>query len=203
MKRRLVVLLASALVLAFAVNANAQEIRRYDDAGKAAPTSTSSSTTDGKDSAEPSNFVTVFNTAVKSRRGKIDLAPDKMYRGIIPGTRDLMPHVEAAKRTTSTNTLTWVGFQPNKDGSVRIFLQTANTATYSQSREGKTLTVTLSNTKIPLRNFSRYIDTTFFNNNVNRIESKQKGDDVIVTISLKEAASTDIETEGNYIYLNF
>ncbi len=204
MKRRLVVLLASSLVLGFAMNASAQEIRRYDDAGQTT-TQTATANSDVKGtSAEPESFVTVFNGAMKAKRGKIDLAPDKMYRGIIPGTRDLMPHVEAAKRSTSTkNTLTWVGFQPKKDGSARIFLQTANSATYSQAGDAKTITVTLSNTKIPLRNFSRYIDTSFFKNNVQRIESKQMGDDVIVTISLKESASPAVEKEGNYLYLNF
>ncbi len=200
MKRRLSVLLASAFILACSINANAQEIRRYDDAGSGKKAAT---TTSAADAGEPADFVTTFNGAVKKKRGKIDLAPDKLYRGIIPGTRDLMPHVEAAKRSTRTNTLTWVGFQPKNDGSARIFLQTASSAVYSQSGEGKTLLLRISDTKIPLRNFSRFIDTRFFNNNVQRIESRQNGSDVIVTISLKESASPSVEKDGNYLYINF
>lgn len=214
MNRGIVFLLASTFILVSAITADAQEVRRYDDAGKPGANTayypgqprpqaqTKEAASDVKGEA-PKNFVTVFNGAVRAKRGKIDLAPDKMYRGIIPGTRDLMPHVERAKRASSSNVLTWVGFQPKKDGSARIFLQTASSADYSQSSDAKKIMITLSNTKIPLRNFSRFIDTRFFNNNVKRIESKQMGSDVLVTISLKESASPSVEKDGNYLYLNF
>ena len=117
------------------------------------------------------NYVTVFNRAYQRKRGlALNLPQEKLYRGIIPGTRDDMPHLQRA-RSKSGNRLTWIGFQPKEEGA-RIFIQTSQSPSFDVSDDGTTITVTLSETKIPLRNFSRFIDTTYFKRNVVRIESE-------------------------------
>lgn len=203
---RLLIFPSLIIALLLTTTATAQEIRRFDDAGRTTTTTSKLQSThagETKKEGKADNFVTVFNSNFRKQRGIVNLPPEKLYRGIIPGTRDSMPHVEHAKQNNATNTLTWVGFQPNKDGSARIFIQTASNADYEKSSDGTHVQITLSATTIPLRNFSRFIDTSFFGNNVQRIESKQVGDDVIITISLKESASPSIQKDGNYLYLSF
>ncbi|MEZ4460371.1 MAG: hypothetical protein R3E66_11725 [bacterium] len=133
-----------------------------------------------------------------------DLTPEQMYRGVIPGTRDSVKHLEKAaiKGQSGANELLWIGFQP-RDQSTRVFVQTAREANYDMTTEGNAVVLTFANTKLSARNFSRFIDTSFFNRNVTRIESKKKGKDVVVTISLKNSERPQVNTTDKYVYIEF
>lgn len=149
------------------------------------------------------SYVTTFNKAYQRKRGlALNLPQEKLYRGIIPGTRDDMPHLQRAK-AQSGNKVTWIGFQPKAEGGSRVFIQTSASPSYNVDDSGQIVTVTLSDTGIPLRNFSRFIDTTFFKANVLRIESKQISSDTVVTITLREGARPSVDSSGNYVYLDF
>ena len=148
------------------------------------------------------SYVTVFNRQYQRKRGlALNLPQDKLYRGIIPGTRDDMPHLQRARKK-SGNKVTWIGFQPT-EGGARVFIQTSERPEYDVSDNEQIVTVTLSNTGIPLRNFSRFIDTTFFKTNVLRIESKKVSSDTVITITLREGNRPNVDREGNYVYLDF
>lgn len=228
-----VIFVAVACILGFASEAFAQKVRRYDQPtnsgnsgnnasgsantgntasrvyypGEPLPTGNSNqqatAAPEGEKTGTPTgSYVTVFNRAYQRKRGlALNLPQEKLYRGIIPGTRDDMPHLQRA-RSKSGNRLTWIGFQPKENGA-RIFIQTSQNPNFDVSDDGTTITVILSDTKIPLRNFRRFIDTTYFKRNVTRIESKQVSSDVVLTITLKEAARPDVDKEGNYVYLDF
>lgn len=134
-----------------------------------------------------------------------DLPQEQMYRGVIPGTRDTVTHLEKAAKQgqTGTNELLWIGFQP-REQSTRVFVQTAREADYTMgTNEAGAVVLTFSNTKLSARNFSRFIDTSFFERNVTRIESKKQGKDVVVTISLRKAERPQVNTTDRYVYLEF
>ncbi len=134
-----------------------------------------------------------------------DMPADQMYRGVIPGTRDSVSHLEKAaqKGKTGANELLWIGFQ-SREQSTRVFVQTAREANYSMDTNAEgSVVLTFTDTKLSARNFSRFIDTSFFNRNVTRIESKKKGKDVIVTISVKTAERPQVNTTDKYVYLEF
>ncbi|MGM0557345.1 MAG: AMIN domain-containing protein [Myxococcota bacterium] len=136
-------------------------------------------------------------------RTTLDLAIEKMYRGVIPGKRDEVEHLKA-KDQTGPNSLTWLGFQP-EDERTRVFIQTSREADYEQSvdSEDKTLTLTLYNTKVSAKNFSRFIDTSFFGRNVQLIEAKKANGAVEIMIALDEIERPTVQQDGTYLYLDF
>lgn len=134
-----------------------------------------------------------------------DMPQEQMYQGVIPGTRDNVSHLEkAAKQGQSgSNEMLWIGFQP-REQSTRVFVQTAREADYQMgTNEAGAVVLTFSNTKLAAKNFSRFIDTSFFERNVTRIESKKQGKDVVVTISLRQGERPQVNTTDRYVYLEF
>ena len=151
--------------------------------------------------------ITVFQRkgGTKEELKKLELKPEEMYRGVIPGTRDEVTHLNRARQkgATGTNQLIWVGFQP-REQSTRVFFQTAREADYTIGREGNAIVLTFNDTKLSARNFGRFIDASFFNRNVVRIESKRVGKKTVkVTIQLREAEQPRVNTTSNYVYLDF
>jgi hypothetical protein len=154
------------------------------------------------------SYVTVFRPGGAQAPLPVDLSPDKMYRGIIPGTRDEVSHLtkaqEKGSQSGNVNYVTWVGFQANDD-STRVFFQTAREADYSigQGEEGA-VTVTFNDARLSARNFGRFVDTSFFDRNVTQIRLKQVDKrTVVATISLQQYESPDVDRNGNYLYLDF
>jgi len=133
---------------------------------------------------------------------QLDLKPEEMYRGVIPGTRDSVEQFEKNQKQTGPNQLTWVGFQP-RDASTRVFFQTTREPNYTMSTEGSTIIVTFFDTKLAAKNNGRFIDTSFFNRNVTRIESKKKGKNVEVRISMKEAERPQVNATDRFVYFEF
>lgn len=222
-----------ALVSFASADAFAQKIRTYTDQAESeygtssprtpltpatsgatsAPTVTSANTdatpaADGEEAAaDTTSYVTVFQPGGASQPLPVDLTPDQMYRGVIPGTRDEVSHLSRAQSQASDssnrNALTWVGFQATDD-TTRVFFQTGRSASPDLSVDGSQLKVTFNDTRLSARNFGRFIDTTFFNRNVTRIEVKQVDrTTVVATISLRESEQPSVDRSGNYVYLNF
>jgi hypothetical protein len=137
-----------------------------------------------------------------------DQPADKIYRGVIPGARDQVDHLEqeaSGASGSSLNRLTWIGFQP-KDDKSRIFLQFARSPEYSVSRrdDGKTIAVKLDRTQVAAGNFRRQIDTRFFERAIRRIDTEVTGSETVeLLIRLEEQKSPSIETDGNYLYVDF
>lgn len=137
-----------------------------------------------------------------------DQPADKIYRGVIPGARDQVDHLEQKASQTSgsgTNRLTWIGFQP-KDDKSRVFLQFSQSPEYSVSRrdDGKTIALKLDRTRVAAGNFRRHIDTRFFERSIRRIDTEVTGNDTVeLLIRLDESKSPSVETDGNYLYVDF
>lgn len=162
---------------------------------------------DGEGKADVTSYVTVFQPGGSNAPLPVDLTPDKMYRGVIPGTRDEVSHLTKAAQKASDrnnrNAVTWVGFQAN-ESATRVFFQTGRESNYDLGESDGALTVTFNDTRLSASNFRRFIDTSFFNRNVTRIEVKQANrTTVVATISLRNFEQPDVDRNGNYLYLDF
>ncbi len=158
--------------------------------------------------------IRMYGTAgaqARQERTREVLARDhtELYRGIIPGKRDDIPHLERAKkdgeRTDRPNPLTWVGFQP-EETRTRIFFQSPRTMQYrlQESREGDNLIVIFDNASISTRNFSRFIDTSYFDRSIQRIEAAETRDgNVRVTLTMRDDVRPSVSTDGQYLYVDF
>lgn len=142
-------------------------------------------------------------------RTTLDLAVDQLYRGIIPGTRDEVQHLSKARESGAdaarANELTWLGFHPTDDHT-RVFLQTARKVQYHVRRkqDPAIIEITLDNTKIPAKNFTRYIDTSYFGRNVKSVEAaKLDASTVRVSIKLDSFEQPTVRESDNYIYFDF
>ncbi len=159
---------------------------------------------DGEEKSSPS-YVTVFagGSANQKPVDTLNLSETEMYRGVIPGKRDSVAHL--SQDSEGDNRITWIGFQA-KDDSSRVFFQTVRAADYEilSGDSSNILVVRFSNTKIPVRNFKRFIDTSAFEWNVRRIDAKQASRNVVeVTIELASDEEPIISRNGGYLYLDF
>ena len=148
------------------------------------------------------------NKKKKSRFSRGNLIIDSIYTGIIPGIRDTLPHIlkhqKRGKKPRKSNQLTWIGYQALSTGS-RIFIQTSVPAEYAveSSNNGKTITVELLNTRIPLSNSKRVIDTSFFPLGVDSVKATSvKGRVAKVTINLHRRTPFHVTTENEYLYID-
>lgn len=165
-----------------------------------------------EDAATPSHRVRMYGGSSGGAQGgpalptTLDLTIDQLYRGVIPGTRDEVAHLQSARESESPpNKLTWLGFRPT-DEETRIFFQTAREAKYEldEDRDEARIELRIEDTQIASRNFQRFIDTSYFERNIDRVEAREGGDgEVIITIELDSFESPQIETDGNYVYLTF
>lgn len=143
----------------------------------------------------------------EERQRILGLEADELYRGVIPGTRDEVAHMRRARedgaRTERPNPLTWIGFQPEADRT-RVFFQSPRPMQYSIQRETDGLVVVFENARIPDRNFSRFIDASYFGRTVSRIEAAQgSGQTVRVKLQLRESVEPTVRVEGEYLFLEF
>lgn len=145
---------------------------------------------------------------VKAPRKTLDLALDKLYRGVIPGKRDAVAHLKAererAEAPPAANSLTWLGFQP-EETKTRVFLQTAREADYNLSMDEarKTVVLRLAQTEFSDRNFARSVDTRFFGRNVQSVRARGVRSEVVVEISLERVERPLITQSGDYLYVDF
>ena len=170
---------------------------------------------EGEETIGPSHKISVYGGGggdprdSSAPRTTLDMAIDKMYRGIIPGKRDQVDHLrekdEQDSATLGPNRLTWIGFQP-EDDKTRIFVQTSRRADYNMERKPakKTLVLRIEDTKITARNFSRFIDTSYFDRNIQKITTKKAEDGAVeIHIEVSEMESPMIQQDGGYLYADF
>ncbi|QDG54530.1 AMIN domain-containing protein [Persicimonas caeni] len=167
---------------------------------------------EGEEQLSTSHRITIFsgkNQGPNSPRTTLDMAVDQLYRGVIPGTRDEVAHLSRAKKDGASeakkNQLTWLGFRPT-DEHTRVFFQTARKADYHIRRKQNpaVIEITVKNTKISARNFSRFIDTSFFNRNVKRVEAKKVDSSTVeIIIELEKFEQPTVRQDGSYVYLDF
>ncbi|MFW5966348.1 MAG: AMIN domain-containing protein [Persicimonas sp.] len=164
-----------------------------------------------EDAPTPSHRVSMYGGSGGGAQGDselpstLDMTIDQLYRGVIPGSRDEVAHLKSAHDDGGPNKLTWLGFRPTDD-ETRIFFQTAREAQYDldEDRDEARIELTLDDTQIASRNFQRFIDTSYFERNVERVEAREGNDgEVVITIELDSFEAPQIETEGNYVYLKF
>lgn len=167
---------------------------------------------EGEEKLTTSHRITIFSgkkQSPNSPRTTLDLAVDQLYRGVIPGTRDDVAHLSSAKKDgaseSKTNQLTWLGFRPS-DKHTRVFFQTARKADYHIRRKQNppVIEITVKNTKLSARNFSRFIDTSFFKRNVKRVEAKKVDSSTVeIIIELDKFEQPTVRQDGSYVYLDF
>lgn len=167
---------------------------------------------EGEEAATPSHRITIFSGQHKSADGPrttLDLALDQLYRGVIPGTRDSVSHLEKAREEGAdsghANELTWLGFRPT-DEHTRVFFQTARKADYRirRKQDPAVIEIEIEDTKIPAKNFSRFIDTSYFGRNVKRVNAEKTGPNTVeITIELGTFEQPTVRQDGTYVYLDF
>lgn len=135
--------------------------------------------------------------------------PEELYQGIIPGVRDVIPHLERSRELSrgggGATPLTWVGFQA-EEARTRVFFQSPRPLSYQvrKAQDGRDLIVVFENARIPERNFSRFIDASFFERAVSRIEATEKRGGVVeVRLTMIDQVEPRVSVEGEYLYLDF
>lgn len=116
------------------------------------------------------------------------------------------PAEERVEISSAIKNMTWVGFQQTRDSS-RVFIKTSEPVKFHVAEEGRNLIVLeLENTRIPIRNNTRFLDTHFFDSAVTMIvprEIEGISRNVRVEIQLRNRVPYTSGQEGNLVYINF
>lgn len=101
------------------------------------------------------------------------------YGGVTPGVVYPYSNFKKWKRPVNKRAqrgrpkLTWVGFQPQKDGSSRVFFQLTRDVTLSQRVEKGVLIVTLEGARFRRRNTLRKLDTRYFDTAIDWVDARR------------------------------
>lgn len=148
-----------------------------------------------------------FGTPGTTIRTRSDGAIDPVYQGRVPGVNDTPEHVrsELARRGTTRNQLTWIGFQP--DGHTgRVFIETAEQPRHEMIRQdgGMQIRIRLRSTDNAIRNHHRAIEARYFNTAVQRVHTTRGPDgSTEVVITLQRHAEPNIRVEDNTLFIEF
>lgn len=88
--------------------------------------------------------------------------------------------------------LTWTGFERAPEGS-RVFFELSAEATHEVTTDGLTLRIRMRNTKVNVRNNTRYLDLRYFRTPVRTVKVTRRGRDTIATVVLKRDAVPTVE----------
>ncbi len=137
----------------------------------------------------------------------LPLAQQQLYRGLIPGVRDTLPHVrpgQIAGLKSRSNRLTWIGYQAMSD-KTRIFLQTFDMPAFEVVRGEKPgeLVIILQNTRPSLSNFYRRIDARWFPRAVSFVKARRVGRDTHVHIVTRRQVEFAVSVDGKYLNIDF
>lgn len=152
------------------------------------------------------------------------------YGGVTPGViypYDDKDFKNRIKRPTNSgkrkNRVTWVGFQPQDDGTSRVFIQLTSELEYTQAVVGDRLEVHLPGARLANANARRRLDTTQFETSISEVKAQRvagrrgkkdqpgRSAGVAVTVRFKDAgaarqgtASINKEQDGYYyLFLDF
>lgn len=113
---------------------------------------------------------------------------------------------ERVEISSAIKSMTWVGFQQTQESS-RVFVKTNAPVRYRLYEEGDRLVVLeLENTRIPLRNNRRFLDTHFFDTAVTMITPREiegATASVRIEIELRNRVPFRATQEDNMVYVNF
>ncbi len=102
--------------------------------------------------------------------------------------------------------MTWVGFQQTLESS-RVFIKTTEPVRFHVTEEGDNLVVLeLENTRIPLRNNTRFLDTHFFDSAVTMITPREiegVSRNVRIEIQLRNKVPFSSGQDENMVFLDF
>jgi len=123
-----------------------------------------------------------------------------------PPPEEIAPREERVEISSAMKNMTWVGFQQTRDAS-RVYVKTNEQVSYRVTEESDNLIVLeLENTRIPLRNNRRFLDTHFFDSAVTMItphEIEGVTRSVRIEIQLKNRVPYKTVQEENMVYVNF
>jgi len=114
------------------------------------------------------------------------------YAGVRPGKGGQLP---GAPKAGGAPFLTFTGFMMTEAGS-RVFLQLTQQVQYTVSQSPREITLTLKGCRIHKRNNARPVNTRFFATPVAKVQAKQRGHDVAVTIGLRKSVSVQPRFEA-------
>jgi hypothetical protein len=120
------------------------------------------------------------------------------------------------RRAANRLLVTWVGFEAREGGAARVFLRLSADATYEQKLVGDSVVVFVAGARLGQRNHGRFIDTSFFDTAIARVQGKnvpaRRGSKagVELTVHFKKGAAKlpDIKSEtgadgDRYLFLDF
>jgi hypothetical protein len=144
-----------------------------------------------------------------------DVRREGDYGGVVPG-REGKTNGKHGRRPPKGLVVTWIGFQAKEGGAARIFVQLSGEATYDQKVVADKLVVFVAGARLGTRNHGRFIDTSFFDTSVARIEGKNVGArrgqkaGVELTVRFKKggAKNADLKEETSadghrYLFVDF
>ncbi len=221
--------LAAGLITVSAMDAEAQRVRTFDDQAEGAESSESQIAIPGAPAPDPGeqevevqqaqpteseedsddtptgSYQIRVHGATPGSGGepprRLSREHTELYRGIIPGQRDEVEHLDKE----DLNRLTWIGFQP-EDDRTRVFFQAPDTIAYDVQEafdEKGELVIVFRDAEIGARNFARFIDASHFGRVVERIEAREDGSDIHVVLTMNEAVEPDISAGEGYLYVDF
>ncbi len=128
---------------------------------------------------------------------------EQLYGGIIPGKRDGVAHVQNAT-SSKKRQINWIGFTPESTRT-RVFIQATSPTDYQMSRseDGTQIILTFPNTRVENFNLIRFIDATYFDRAIKRIDATRKRKTVTVTMTVEPGTNPDVTRTDNYIYFDF
>lgn len=91
------------------------------------------------------------------------------YKGVVPGGE---VDVRSPKRRPA-NRVTWVGFQPQSDGSARLFVQLTGEPSYSQALQDGVLVVKVEGVRLHTSSVGRRLDTRFFDTALAQVTTRR------------------------------
>jgi hypothetical protein len=160
--------------------------------------------------------------AVLDDRGVQRVHREGDYGGVSPGRAEAAGEARPGKlhkhvaRASTTPLVTWIGFQVRDGGAARVFVQLSLDAPYAQNVAGDKLVVFVTGARLGKRNSSRFIDTSFFDTRVARIEARNVGarrgqkPGVELTMHFKKGSAAQAEArldngeDGHrYLFLDF
>lgn len=117
--------------------------------------------------------------------------PTGFYSGVsVQGNH--VPPFPAKQTGAPPVVLTWTGFERAPEGS-RVFFELSAEATHEVTNDGLTLRIRMRNTKVNVRNNTRYLDLRYFRTPVRTVKVTRKGRDTVATVVLKREAVPTVQ----------
>jgi hypothetical protein len=132
------------------------------------------------------------------------------YGGVVPGqVRATPPGAPKKGKRARRPLVTWIGFQAQGEGA-RVFVQLSQNLGFDQAVVGDELVVTIRGAVLGTPTHGKFIDTSFFDTKVVRVEAKNRGKTVELRVRFKKGAvaRADARVEKaadgqTYLFLDF